>query len=109
MQNLNGLFLGYNQLSEFPLLEQPNLAQFELVQELHLNGNRMKTLPSCINHLQNLSILYASNCQLEEIPDTIGDMLNLTTVDFGGNLLKELPSQALGRLTNMVVSILDIP
>ena len=62
--------------------------------------NRFKELPDLIGGLKNLKSLDISSNSLKELPDFIGDLKNLTSLSVSSNTLKELPG-FIGGLKNL--------
>ncbi len=68
------------------------LSQFKNLQELHLKGMHLKTIPLEIFDLTDLVILEISNNQLGIIPEEIGKLINLTHLNLSQNYLINLPA-----------------
>jgi len=76
--------------------------------EMHFSGrnledesNKLKTIPPFITNLSFLTDLYLDWNELERIPDKIGKLTNLKTLDLSGNFrLSNLP-EALGKLSQL--------
>ncbi len=69
--------------------------------KLSLSGLGLKTIPSAINYLENLTELYLDNNKFSNIPEPIFSLTNLTRLNLSNNLLAKIPS-AIGNLTNLV-------
>lgn len=107
---LQTLRLGFNRLKSLP----DNLAQLPL-QELDLSGNPWAAFPTIFTKIPTLRSLKCSNpdsklehlkeaerFKLTQLPDSIGDCVQLEAVDFSGNALKSLPT-SFAQLKKMVV------
>lgn len=62
-----------------------------LLGKLHLIGNKLKALPESIGNLVNITWISAGGNQLITLPDGIGKLVNLETVYLQGNDLRGLP------------------
>ncbi|KAI9707475.1 MAG: Glucose-repressible alcohol dehydrogenase transcriptional effector [Candelina mexicana] len=64
---------------------------YAFLSKLHLNANKVTTLPAAIGRLRNLSHLDISDNQVHELPPEIGMLLNLKTLLMFDNNLQALP------------------
>ncbi|XP_026461817.1 erbin-like isoform X2 [Ctenocephalides felis] len=76
------------------------------VREMHLQHNRIQTLPPWITYLRNLSALYLDNNNLRDIPEEIGTLSHLTDLNLSSNSLSKLPQEikSLHSLTNLIIT-----
>ena len=70
-------------------------------EELNLSGKGLTKLPEEIGKLKNLTTLDLSTNQISKIPDAIAELKNLTTLDFSTNQISEIPD-AIARLQNLI-------
>lgn len=64
---------------------------------LNVSNNQLQELPDTICSLQNLSHLNVSNNRLKKLPKNIGHCINLQILNLKGNdSLKELPTSLAG-------------
>jgi Leucine-rich repeat (LRR) protein len=79
-----------------------NLAKYEALRVLELNGYRLKAIPDCISQLKHLSYLRISSNDLQMLPISIGLLYNLQTfiLDCYNSPLKYLP-ESIGHLANL--------
>ena len=68
--------------------------------ELKLVGLGLTTLPESVGQLQNLRTLDVAENQLTTLPDTLGQLQNLQTLEARENQLTALP-ESLGQLQNL--------
>jgi Leucine-rich repeat (LRR) protein len=68
------------------------LLKYSNLQELHLSGIKLKTLPIEVCYLTNLTILDVSNNKIDSLPEEIGNLKNLTRLSVNRNYLIFLPS-----------------
>jgi hypothetical protein len=61
------------------------------VTEAHLGNNQLNELPESIGNLQALQVLDLVNYRLTELPESIGNLQSLEVLSLGGNQLTELP------------------
>ena len=103
-KNLQTLNVSCNQIREV----SPEIAQLQKLQVLVLGssicgGNPLKTLPKALNKLPQLTDLLMSYTDFEKIPDLIGDLTHLKTLQMlHMRQLKELPT-SLTKLKNLEV------
>ncbi|XP_077308384.1 PH domain leucine-rich repeat-containing protein phosphatase 2 [Lithobates pipiens] len=84
--NLRVLHLAYNQLETFPASK---LNKLELLEELNISGNRLKSIPSTVSNCKRLHTLIAhSNC-LSVFPE-IFNLPLIQLVDLSCNSLVEI-------------------
>uniref|UniRef100_A0A8C5QJR9 PH domain leucine-rich repeat-containing protein phosphatase 2 n=1 Tax=Leptobrachium leishanense TaxID=445787 RepID=A0A8C5QJR9_9ANUR len=84
--NLRILHLAYNQLEAFPASK---LHKLELLEELNLSGNRLKTIPSTVSNCKRLHTLCAhSNC-ISVFPE-IFNLPHIQLVDLSCNRLTDI-------------------
>ena len=69
--------------------------QFKYLTKLDLNNNGLNTLPSCLEALPSLEILFLSENNFDAIPECIGNMRKLRMLSLRGNCLTELSSSNL--------------
>ncbi len=60
---------------------------------MYLSDNQLKNLPETIGNLTNLTHLYLSDNQLKNLPEIIGNLTNLIVLDLKNNQLTNLPKQ----------------
>jgi internalin A len=65
-----------------------------------LYGNQLTELPQSIGNLTNLTTLSLSDNQLTKLPESIGNLTNLEILYLDYNQLTELP-ESIGNLTNL--------
>ena len=68
--------------------------------KLRLENNQLTKLPESIGNLTNLTKLHLWNNQLAKLPDSIGNLTKLRWLDLGNNKLAKLPD-SIGNLTNL--------
>lgn len=85
--------LDRQKLKELPLLN-PN------IRSLSLSENRFNELPSTLGSMINLEYLDMSNNRLRNISEAIGQLESLHWLDLSKNRIKELP-QSIGDLSNL--------
>jgi hypothetical protein len=65
-----------------------------------LRENQLQSLPDSIGNLENLTELDLCDNQLQSLPDSIGNLENLTELDLRENQLQSLPD-SIGNLNNL--------
>ena len=75
-------------------------------EELALAGMGLSTLPESIGQLTNLTSLNLGYNQLTALPESIGQLTNLTSLNLSHNKLIALP-ESIGQLTNLTSLNLD--
>ena len=88
-KKLKELDMGYNQITTMDSLLIGDISNSELF-SLGLGFNQIKIISSTIGNLSNLSFLYLSHNQIENIPCCLSE-LDLDIVDFENNPLIEIP------------------
>jgi Leucine-rich repeat (LRR) protein len=81
--NLQGLYLGYNNVSEIGVLNIQNLRY------LSLNNNNLKDITNICN-LTTLENLYLGSNTISEIPDDISNLTQLKNLNLTNNKLKDI-------------------
>jgi len=82
------------------LIEIIEKAAREGVTRLDLSGKGITEIPECIGQLTNLQTLDFGENQITEIPECIGQLTNLQTLDLNENQITEIP-ECIGKLTNL--------
>uniref|UniRef100_A0A4W5Q7U9 Uncharacterized protein n=1 Tax=Hucho hucho TaxID=62062 RepID=A0A4W5Q7U9_9TELE len=67
-QNLRVLHMAYNQLLSFPASK---LSKLELLEELNLSGNKLKTIPSTVSSCKRLHTLIAHSNHISVFPEIL--------------------------------------
>jgi hypothetical protein len=83
-------------LTQFP----PEI--FELADSLEildLTGNTLSDLPSGLNRLKKLRILFCSNNQFTHLPEVLGECEHLSMIGFKANQIKHIPENAIPTAT----------
>lgn len=81
-----------------------NLAKLS---SLEISPNYIPEFPSTISKLSNLTSLTAENNYTANLHDNFGKLSLLKHLNFGRNVLRFLPTLALGKLSNLEVLLLD--
>ncbi|XP_052417358.1 PH domain leucine-rich repeat-containing protein phosphatase 2-like [Carassius gibelio] len=68
-QNLRVLHMAYNQLQSFPASK---LSKLEVLEELNLSGNKLKTIPSTVSSCKRLHTLIAHSNHISVFPEVLG-------------------------------------
>ncbi|XP_014828498.1 PREDICTED: PH domain leucine-rich repeat-containing protein phosphatase 2 [Poecilia mexicana] len=85
-QNLRILHIAYNQLLSFPASK---LSKLELLEELNLSGNKLKTIPSTVSSCKRLHTLIAHSNQITVFPEIL-NLPEIKLVDLSCNELTEI-------------------
>uniref|UniRef100_A0A3Q2QQQ5 protein-serine/threonine phosphatase n=1 Tax=Fundulus heteroclitus TaxID=8078 RepID=A0A3Q2QQQ5_FUNHE len=85
-QNLRILHVAYNQLLSFPASK---LSKLELLEELNLSGNKLKTIPSTVSSCKRLHTLIAHSNQITVFPEIL-NLPEIKLVDLSCNELTEI-------------------
>ncbi|KAI4880886.1 hypothetical protein NFI96_008408 [Prochilodus magdalenae] len=85
-QNLRVLHMAYNQLLSFPASK---LSKFELLEELNLSGNKLKTIPSTVSSCKRLHSLIAHSNHISVFPEVL-NLPEIKLVDVSCNELTEI-------------------
>lgn len=83
-------------LTQFP----KELFNFNNLQSLYLDTNKIEKISKKINRLQTLKELSLSNNQIESLPKNLGKLGNLTSLDLSFNKLQNIPAE-LGNLQKL--------
>ena len=76
-------------------------ARLNRSKSLYLQNCRISSLPESIGNLVNLTHLYLPGNQLTGLPESIGNLVNLTHLYLSANQLTSLP-KSMGNLANLV-------
>ncbi|KAM7406136.1 hypothetical protein PAMP_000534 [Pampus punctatissimus] len=85
-QNLRVLHIAYNQLLSFPASK---LSKLELLEELNLSGNKLKTIPSTVSSCKRLHTLIAHSNHITVFPEIL-NLPEIKLVDLSCNELTEI-------------------
>ncbi|XP_066504233.1 PH domain leucine-rich repeat-containing protein phosphatase 2 [Hoplias malabaricus] len=85
-QNLRVLHMAYNQLLSFPASK---LSKLELLEELNLSGNKLKTIPSTVSSCKKLHTLIAHSNHISVFPEVL-NLPEIKLVDVSCNELTEI-------------------
>ncbi|KAF7668882.1 hypothetical protein LDENG_00278000 [Lucifuga dentata] len=85
-QNLRVLHIAYNQLLSFPASK---LSKLELLEELNLSGNKLKTIPSTVSSCKKLHTLIAHSNHITVFPEIL-NLPKIKLVDLSCNELTEI-------------------
>ncbi|XP_038159417.1 PH domain leucine-rich repeat-containing protein phosphatase 2 [Cyprinodon tularosa] len=85
-QNLRILHIAYNQLLSFPASK---LSKLELLEELNVSGNKLKTIPSTVSSCKRLHTLIAHSNQITVFPEIL-NLPEIKLVDLSCNELTEI-------------------
>lgn len=103
LKNLKRLYLGNNDLSEFPTV----VLQLTNLEHLHLHYNRkIASIPNEINKLTHLKQLFVQGNQLTTLPTTIGDLKELYDLEAHENQITSVPKE-IGNCTKLYRLLLD--
>jgi leucine-rich repeat protein SHOC2 len=81
-------------------------ARFDRVDKLDLQGCEISTLPESIGSLSSLTSLNLYNNKLDTLPESLGNLTNLTRLNLGRNQLVTLPD-SLNNLSNLTSLFLN--
>lgn len=77
-----------------------------LLEELDVSGMKMMEFPPAITlHMLNLTSIYAQKCHLERLPNDIDKLVHLADLDVSDNVLTDLPDE-LGNLLELRVLVI---
>ncbi|KAL1007256.1 hypothetical protein UPYG_G00084160 [Umbra pygmaea] len=85
-QNLKVLHMAYNQLLSFPASK---LSKLELLEELNVSGNKLKSIPSTVSSCKRLHTLIAHSNQIRVFPEIL-NLPEIKLVDLSCNELTEI-------------------
>ncbi|MDX2172664.1 MAG: leucine-rich repeat domain-containing protein [Bacteroidota bacterium] len=103
LKNLKRLYLGNNDLNEFPMV----VLQLTNLEHLHLHYNKkIPSIPSEINKLTHLKELFVQGNQLTTLPATIGDLKELYDLEAQENQITSVPKE-IGNCTKLYRLFLD--
>ncbi|XP_072321920.1 PH domain leucine-rich repeat-containing protein phosphatase 2 [Eucyclogobius newberryi] len=85
-QNLRVLHIAYNHLLSFP---PSKLSKLELLEELNLSGNKLKTIPSTVSSCKKLHTLLAHSNNINVFPEILS-LPEIKFVDLSCNELTEI-------------------
>uniref|UniRef100_A0A9J7YU42 PH domain leucine-rich repeat-containing protein phosphatase 2 n=2 Tax=Cyprinus carpio carpio TaxID=630221 RepID=A0A9J7YU42_CYPCA len=85
-QNLRVLHMAYNQLQSFPASK---LSKLEVLEELNLSGNKLKTIPSTVSSCKRLHTLIAHSNHISVFPEVLS-LPEIKLVDVSCNELTEI-------------------
>ncbi|XP_017333014.1 PH domain leucine-rich repeat-containing protein phosphatase 2 isoform X1 [Ictalurus punctatus] len=85
-QNLRVLHVAYNQLLSFPASK---LSKLELLEELNVSGNKMKTVPSTVSSCKRLHTLISHSNHISVFPEVL-NLPEIKLVDVSCNELTEI-------------------
>lgn len=88
LSNLTSLSLNKAKLSSLPI---DFLKTLEKLEKLELNDNYLTSLPAEIKYSKKLIHFSAANNKLDSIPEEIGELSNLKSLDLHCNNIRELP------------------
>ncbi|RZM79778.1 leucine-rich repeat domain-containing protein [Leptolyngbya iicbica] len=92
LNQLQSLNLTDNQLSKLP----NSFSSLKQLRQLGLGyvagGNYLGNLPSSVRHMKQLRRLWAYKCQLKFLPEWLGDLKNLESLELESNHLIDLPT-----------------
>lgn len=82
------------------------IKKLKYLKHLYLNGNDFVTLPEWIGEIKNLESLDVSSCELESIPEAIGKLSCLNNLFLSNNYFQKLPNILLN-LKNLEILTLN--
>ncbi|XP_076879891.1 PH domain leucine-rich repeat-containing protein phosphatase 2 isoform X2 [Brachyhypopomus gauderio] len=85
-QNLRVLHMAYNQLLSFPASK---LSKLEMLEELNVSGNELKTVPSTVSSCKRLHTLIAHSNHISVFPEVL-NLPEIKVVDVSCNELMEI-------------------
>ncbi|XP_053369723.1 PH domain leucine-rich repeat-containing protein phosphatase 2 [Clarias gariepinus] len=85
-QNLRVLHVAYNQLQSFPASK---LSKLELLEELNVSGNKLKTVPSTVSSCKRLHTLISHSNHISVFPEVL-NLPEIKLVDVSCNELTEI-------------------
>ncbi|KAM9817665.1 PH domain leucine-rich repeat-containing protein phosphatase 2 [Neosynchiropus ocellatus] len=85
-QNLRVLHVAFNQLASFPASK---LSKLEMLEELNLSGNKLKTIPSTVSSCKRLHTLVAHSNHINVFPEIL-NLPEIKLVDLSCNELTEI-------------------
>ncbi|KAF5901334.1 PH domain leucine-rich repeat-containing protein phosphatase 2, partial [Clarias magur] len=85
-QNLRVLHVAYNQLQSFPASK---LSKLELLEELNVSGNKLKTVPSTVSSCKRLHTLISHSNHITVFPEVL-NLPEIKLVDVSCNELTEI-------------------
>ncbi|XP_027034244.1 PH domain leucine-rich repeat-containing protein phosphatase 2 isoform X2 [Tachysurus fulvidraco] len=85
-QNLRVLHMAYNQLLSFPASK---LSKLELLEELNVSGNKLKTVPSTVSSCKRLHTLISHSNHISVFPEVL-NLPEIKLVDVSCNELTEI-------------------
>ncbi|XP_077057952.1 PH domain leucine-rich repeat-containing protein phosphatase 2 isoform X2 [Siphateles boraxobius] len=85
-QNLRVLHMAYNQLLSFPASK---LSKLEVLEELNLSGNKLKTIPSTVSSCKRLHTLIAHSNHISVFPEVL-NLPEIKLVDVSCNEQTEI-------------------
>ncbi len=83
-------------LTEFP---QEIFDLADSLEILDLTGNALSTLPSDLNRLKKLRILFCSSNQFTQLPEVLGECQNLSMIGFKANQIRHIAENAIPTAT----------
>ncbi|XP_063242159.1 toll-like receptor 6 [Bacillus rossius redtenbacheri] len=99
LSNLHALTLSHNSLAS---LEPHHLAGLYVLNQLFVDGNHLSVVhPRAFENCTNLQDLGLSGNLLEEVPEGLGRLRHLKTLDLGDNLVSEVRGAALEGLDQL--------
>jgi hypothetical protein len=102
-QKLKRIHLRANQISWIP---SNWFQRFTLIQVIDLKNNKLTSIPDSIGDLKNLRSLNLGANNIEKLPESIGELTNLSNLYLSWNKLETLP-ESIGNLTNLKILDLD--
>ena len=87
-------------MSDEELEEIIEKARIDRATRLDLSFKQLTNLPESIGNLSNLTVLYLSDNQLANLPESIGNLSNLTVLNLIENKITKLP-ESIGNLSNL--------